>query len=228
MALRTPHDRQAFLQRNPWFAGLSLAVQAMLAEGGRAQALDKGQWLFSEGDAAVGLYAVLTGRLRIELSVGPTRDVLFEVVGPGSIIGHATGFGVGPRLGTVRAGTKASVLAIPASLLKAAAETDASFPQAMSELLYASLAYALLISAGALCLSPRARVAGRLVLLTQNRLDGVRDFAEIAQGDLAEMTALSRKSVNGHLKALQRMNIIRPVYGGVRVLDPARLGALVG
>jgi CRP/FNR family cyclic AMP-dependent transcriptional regulator len=228
MAPQFHQDIGDFLQVHPWFAQLSPAVQAMLVEGGRTQTLDKGQWLYSEGDAAVGLHAVLAGRLRIELSVGPQRDVLFEVVGPGAIIGHSTGFGVGPRLATVRAGAKTSVLAIPAALLTAAAKADASFPRAMSELLYASLAYALLISAGALCLSPRARVAGRLILLSENRLDGVRDFAEITQADLAEMTALSRKSVNGHLKALQQMKIVIPLYGGVHILDPSRLGALVG
>jgi DNA-binding IclR family transcriptional regulator len=61
--------------------------------------------------------------------------------------------------------------------------------------------------------------------MTQNRLDQA-DFVPVTQADLAEMTGLSRKSVHGHLQALQRMRIVEVVYGGVRILDQARLLAL--
>jgi biotin operon repressor len=48
----------------------------------------------------------------------------------------------------------------------------------------------------------------------------------VTQADLAEMTGLSRKSVNGHLLALQRQGLVRLVYRGVEVLDRTRLAAV--
>ena len=45
----------------------------------------------------------------------------------------------------------------------------------------------------------------------------------MTQADLAEMTGLSRKSVSGHLQALQRQGLVRLAYRGVAVLDRRRL-----
>lgn len=199
----------------------------MLAEGGRLVSLAQGQWLYSEGDDASGLCAVISGCLRLIVSVGSERDVLFDIVGPGQIVGHSAGFGVGPRLATVRAGARSTVLTIPDAQLKAAAIAYPVLSRAMAELLYAGLSYALLIAAGALCLPPRGKVAGRLVLLSDSRLVVEQGLIRITQGDLAEMTGLSRKSVHGHLQALQRKGILAVTYGGVRILDLPRLRALV-
>jgi len=220
-------DPLAMLRRNPWFAGLSADIQAALVDGGKLVALAKGQWLYSEGDTSEGLVAILSGCLRLMVAVGPERDVLFDIAGPGAIVGHAAGFGGGPRLATVRAGAATSVLTVSGSALMAVTAAHPSLSRAMSELLYERVRYALVVAAGALCLSPRAKVAGRLILLTDGRLDGERDFASVTQADLAEMTGLSRKSVQGHLAALRRKGIAQPVYGGVRILDPARLRALI-
>jgi CRP/FNR family transcriptional regulator, cyclic AMP receptor protein len=220
-------DPLEMLRRNPWFAGLSADIRAAFVDGGRLVALAKGQWLYSEGDASKGLVVILSGRLRLMVAVGGERDVLFDIVGPGAIVGHAAGFGGEARLATVRAGAATSVFTISDSVLTAITAAHPSFSRSMSELLYASLSYALVVAAGALCLSPRAKVAGRLILLTERQLDGDPDFAGVTQADLAEMTGLSRKSVQGHLAALRRAGIAQPVYGGVRILDPARLRALI-
>jgi DNA-binding transcriptional regulator LsrR (DeoR family) len=47
----------------------------------------------------------------------------------------------------------------------------------------------------------------------------------VTQSDLAEMTGLSRKSANGHLQALQAGGMVRVSYGGVQILDMAKLRA---
>jgi CRP/FNR family cyclic AMP-dependent transcriptional regulator len=215
-------DVQDFLQINPWFAGLPDVVQAALVEAGRRTTLAKGQWLYAEGDASSGLSAVLTGSLRVAVSVGPERDVLFDIAGPGAILGHPVGLAGRPRLSTARAGARSQVFAVPYAQVQTIGAAHPMLLRALDELYHYQVGYILLIAAGALSLAPRARVAGRLLLIAQNRLDQT-DFVPVTQADLAEMTGLSRKSAHGHLQALRRMRIVEVVYGGVRILDQARL-----
>ncbi|HEX3918942.1 MAG TPA: Crp/Fnr family transcriptional regulator [Caulobacteraceae bacterium] len=218
-------DPRAFLQINPWFAALPEAVQAALIEAGRRVSFAKDEWLFAEGDALGGLWAVLSGSLRMAVSVGPSRDVLFEIAGPGAILGHPVGFEGRPRLVTTRAGARTVMLAVPNAALLAISAAQPALVRALGELYHAHVSHILLVAAGALCLTPRAKVAGRLLLLAAGRLDG-EPLAGVTQSDLAEMTGLSRKSANGHLQALQAKGMIQVEYGGVRIVDEAKLRAV--
>lgn len=211
------------LAGNRWFARRPSTLRAALVEGGRVSHLGKGQWSHGEGDEATGLWAVLAGSLRLEASVGLERDVLLNVVGPGVILGQTAAFGGGPRLVTARAAEPATVLLIGDAALQAISAAHPSLWRSVSELVYGQLEAAVRFAAETLCLPPRARVAARLLSLTDEAGGSVR----ISQADLAEMTGLSRKSVNGHLNALQDQALVRLDYRGIEVLAPGRLRALV-
>ena len=47
-----------------------------------------------------------------------------------------------------------------------------------------------------------------------------------AQADLAEMTGLTRKTANQHLRALEEQGAVRLSYRGIQLLDPECLRAL--
>jgi CRP/FNR family cyclic AMP-dependent transcriptional regulator len=220
----SPSALRSFLVINPWFASLPEALQTALVEAGRTVSLAEGQWLFGEGDPLGGLWIVLSGTLRVFLSVGPERDVLFEIVEPGAVLAHPLGFEGRARMATVRASAEAVVLAVPNVQVQAISQAHPALANALAELYHAHVSHLMLVAAGALCLTPRGKVAGRLALITDNNLRD-HQVAHVTQSDLAEMTGLSRKSVQGHLSALARMGIVEVVYGGVRILDPARLRA---
>jgi len=220
------NDVRAFLRINPWFAALPETMQASLIEGGRRTSLAKGQWLFGEGDLTGGLWMVLAGALRVEVSAGSDRFALFEIAGPGAILPRSAGFVGRPRPVTMRGGAPETLLlVVPDAAVTAACETHPGLELAIEVLFSEQVNHILRIAAGALCLAPRANVAGRLLLFAEGRLDRP-EFVKITQSDLAEMTGLSRKSVHGHLQALEKLRAIQLGYGGIKVLDPARLLAI--
>jgi CRP/FNR family transcriptional regulator, cyclic AMP receptor protein len=73
---------------------------------------------------------------------------------------------------------------------------------------------------------PDTRVARGLAALFHPVLyPGVGELLRITQQELAYLVGLSRQRVNEALRALQAPGVIRVEYGGVRVLDLARLRA---
>jgi len=211
------------LRRGRWFATLDPALAAELKAAGRVAALDAGQWIYSEGDEEPGLCLVVEGVLRLEASVGPDRDVLFGLAGPGQAIGQSRRFGGGRRIVTVRAQRAARVLLVPdAALPGIAARQPGAWP-ATTALLYDQLDIAVHNAALNLCLAPRQRIAIRLAQLAG-------DTGEVAatQADLAEMCGLSRKSASGHILALAKRGWLEPGYRSIRVLDSAALRAFAG
>ena len=211
------------LRRGRWFAALDPALAAELVAAGRIATLDAGQWIYSEGDEEPGLCLVVDGVLRLEASVGPDRDVLLGLAGPGQAIGQSRRFGGGRRIVSARAQRAARALLVPdAALPGIAARQPGAWPATMA-LLYDQLDLAVHNAALNLCLSPRERVAARLAQLADDKGD-----VPATQADLAEMCGLSRKSTSGHVLALAKRGWVAPGYRSLRVLDAVALRAIAG
>lgn len=211
------------LRRGRWFAALDPALAEELVAAGRVVALDAGQWIYSEGDEEPGLCLVVEGVLRLEASVGPERDVLLGLAGPGQAIGQSRRFGGGRRIVTARAQRAARVLLVPdAALPGIAARQPSAWPATMA-LLYDQLDVAVHNAALNLCLGPRQRVAVRLAQLADEQ-------GEVAatQADLAEMCGLSRKAASGHILALAARGWVEPGYRSLRVIDQIALRRIAG
>ena len=72
--------------------------------------------------------------------------------------------------------------------------------------------------------SPDLRVARNLAALFNPVLfPAVGEILRITQQELAYLVGLSRQRVNEALRTLERHGVIRVEYGGLRVLDLARL-----
>ena len=203
----------AALARNEWFARQPAALQARLADAGRVVPLQRGQWVYSQGDAGTGLCAVLGGALRLEVAVRGERDVLIGLVRAPMILGQTHRHGGGPRIVTVRANMPSRVLMITDTGLEAVAREAPDLWRGVSELVYRQLEQMTRLAAHLLVQGPAGRVALRLLHFA----DG--DRLAINQSDLAETTGLSRKTVNAHLAAFERMGAIERGYRSIRICD---------
>lgn len=210
------------LRRNRWFAGLDAPLQAKIAGAGRVVALDPGQWVHSQGDPESGLAAVLDGALRLEVALGDDRDVLIGLAKRGSIIGQTKRAGGGPRILTTRANYDARVLLIGETALDGIAAHVPDLWRAVSGLVYEQLGAMTRLVAQLLMLPPRQRVAARLGQIAEGNRVRVR------QEDLAEITGLSRKSVNGHLAALEAAGLVERRYAEIRIVDRVGLRRVSG
>jgi CRP-like cAMP-binding protein len=214
-------DIAALMQRSRWFARQDAALRTAIVAQGRVVALDRGQWVYGEGDFETGICAVLEGALRLEVSIDADRDVLLGMVGPGSVLGQTHGHGGGPRIVTARAARASHVLLLSDASLERIAAGQPTIWRAVSELVYEQLDVAVRLAAHLLASGPRARICARLLLLA-----GDGRAVAVNQADLAEMCGLTRKTVNGHLRALERIGLLRLGYGEIALLDEGRLRTL--
>nr|WP_265334278.1 Crp/Fnr family transcriptional regulator [Sphingomonas sp. IC-11] len=175
--------------------------------------LRRGQWVYSQGDEGTGLCAVIEGAVRLEVALGAERDVLIGLAPAPAILGQTRRSGGGPRLLTVRANTASRVLMITDDALDRAAARDPGLWRAINELVYAQLEQMTRLAAHLLIQTPGGRVAMRLLQFAEGH------DVPVSQADLAEMTGLSRKTVNGHLAALERRGVIARGYRAITLLD---------
>lgn len=210
-------DLTAALDRCPWYCRQPEALQAALREQGRPVTLAAGQTAYLEGDASTGLWIVLTGLLRLELPVGRDRAALIGLAPAGAVFGRSRTGGADGRIVSARAARATHALQVSDAAIARIADRDGRMWRALSEAVQNQLDATLVTLAQTLCLPPRSRIAARLALLAQ---DGV---AEVSQSDLAELTGLSRKAVNGHLQAFAAQGLIHCGYGRITIADPLGL-----
>ncbi|HYW03012.1 MAG TPA: Crp/Fnr family transcriptional regulator [Gammaproteobacteria bacterium] len=206
------------LARSEWFVRLPAGLRHALVDRARIETLARGQWIYGTGDALNGLYAVLEGSAHLLLAAGEA-DMLIEIVPAGQVFGQAARFGGGPRLVTAIAGQRSTLLHVPDHVLGEIARAQPGVWRSFTELLYGQLASALRLAADMIRLPPAPRVAARVAMLARDGAGPV----PITQTQLAEMTGLSRKTVNAHLRALERDGILHLGYRSIRVLDAVRL-----
>jgi CRP-like cAMP-binding protein len=213
-------DDDRLLMRSPWFAQQKPALREAMLARARIASVGPGQWIYGTGDALNGLYGVIEGTVHLLMTLPDGETRLLDVVQSGQFFGQPARFGGGPRLVTAIAGTKARLLHVPDAALAEIARGQPDVWRNFAGLLYGQLAGALLLAGVLIHLPPPRRVAARLALLATRN-----DTVAVAQAELAEMTGLSRKTVNIHLRALERAGIIAIEYRRLRVTDRTRLQA---
>lgn len=219
-------ELDAAVRAGGWLARQSPALRAALLREGRPIALDPGQWLHGEGDEGGGVAIVLAGALRLMVAVADGAEAVLDVAGPGTVFGQTPSFGGGPRLVTAIAAEPARVLHIPDRALQRIAADLPEVWRALSELLYGQLSRSIRLSAQFIGLPAVPRLAARLGAVARaNRLDP-RAWIPLSQAELAQMTALSRKTVNGILRRWRREGLVDTRYRAIRVLRPDRLATI--
>jgi len=213
-------DDGKILQRSRWFARQSPGLRAALLARARVARVDAGQWIYGTGDALNGLYGVLEGTVQMLLTPPDGETRLLDVVQAGQFFGQPARFGGGPRLVTAIAGAPSRLLHVPDQALADIARDEPEIWRNFAALLYGQLAGALQLAGVLIHLPPRRRVAARLAMLAL-----ATDRVAVTQSQLAEMIGLSRKTVNGHLRALARSGAITLEYGHIAVHDRRRLEA---
>lgn len=207
------------LEQSPWLVGRTELVGPLM-EHGRLIHLAPGQWAQAEGDDDTGLLVIVAGSVQMLCQAPGDREVLIGQAGPGVAIGQTMRFGGGPRLVTVVCAEAATVLQVSDRALGRIAAGHPAVWEAVAALLYLQLRGLIHLIAEASALPPRQRVASRLELLSRT-IRGRR--LRLSQQALAEMTGLSRKTVNGYLGEFERAGAIRRAYGEIEVLEPNSL-----
>lgn len=205
-----------------WFNHQPAPLRAAMLVQMRRVSLAAGQTAYLEGDGDTGLWIVLDGLLRLELPVGDDRAALIGLMAGGSVFGRSRSGGAETRIVSARAARPTQALLLSDRAMERIAADHPSMWRALSEAVHGQLDAALVALAQQLTLDPQARVAERL------RQIGQAGVAVLSQSDLAELTGLSRKAVNGHLAQLEARGLIARGYRRIAIIDAAGLAAVTG
>ncbi|MDE1145503.1 MAG: Crp/Fnr family transcriptional regulator [Azospirillaceae bacterium] len=212
------------LEGRGWLAEQPADLRAEILARGRLRGYADGQAVYRGGDAPDGLYALVTGRMRLATVQEDGREVVILHAGPGHWFGEVSMVDGLPRSQTAVAKGDSLVLHLPAQAFAAIVEADprrwANFAGILSRHLRQATHYL-----GEVLAQPTPRRTARLLALLCRLEDagGGPCLLPLSQEDLAGMLGLSRQTTNRALARLEKAGLLRRGYGGITVLEPASL-----
>jgi CRP-like cAMP-binding protein len=219
---RRPNAQE--LQGIPWLALL------LPAERERAQAeLMVGDALAGDFVCRIGKpvtywFGVIDGLLKMSSDSAQGITITFSGLPPGGWFGEGTALKREPYRYNVLALRRSRVAGLPVETFDWLLDHSIGFNRFVMRQLNERLAQFIAAREIDRLNSPDLRVARNLAALFNPVLfPAVGEILRITQQELAYLVGLSRQRVNEALRTLERHGVIRVEYGGLRVLDLARL-----
>ena len=212
-----PVDKRAILARHEFFREAPPGAVERLAARSRPVAYRAGQRIFTRGDAAGGLLAIVTGFVRIAVAAPEGRsELVLNLIGPNEIFGEIGLLDDGPRTADAVAATACRLLLLerrdflpvladePAMAVRMLAIVSRRLRRTSEQLHERTFAGA------------EQRLARALLTLAgAQACNGIRVLA--TQRELGHMVGLSRESTNRHLTSWQRVGHIALTPGACTI-----------
>lgn len=219
-----PDDLRPILLSGHWFSQLPRALQDALLERANIHNLAAGQRLFSRGAPPCGLYAVISGAVRVGAVSREGKEALLTLVEAPYWFGEISLFDGQPRTHDAFAEGPTQVLQIGQTVLLALLEREPAYWRHMALLMSQKLRLAFIALEEMSLLPAAPRLARRLLMMAEGYGEsGPRRVIHLAQEQLALMLALSRQTTNQILKDLEARGALRLTYGEIELLDLEKL-----
>lgn len=121
MLEETPDELMTHLQEYGFLADLNDAEQAALAGALSLVTVERGEWLFRQGDPAHGMYILYKGVMRVVLATQGGQEVVLDVIDSGTAVGEMALLTGRPRSAGVQAISDCALIRIPNDELNALA-----------------------------------------------------------------------------------------------------------
>ena len=180
-----------------------------------------GATLFIEGDRLGSVIVIQRGDVKVCGTAPGGREVVFDVLGPGDVVGELSALDGGVRSASAVALSEVEVLAVPAAAFRAAVEANRMLERALLVDVIRRLRISdrrqLEASSDAL-----GRLCSRLVEIA-DRTGSCELELPVNQSDLAGWTGQSREAVVKALAALRRLGWIKTEGRRVRLMELERI-----
>ena len=219
--LSSAPSAQRFIEAQPWFAGVPVALQERLRDEVSVQHADKGTVMMPAGSAVQGWHAVLSGLVMLQSPASQGRASAFIGVPDGEWFGEGSAMKPKPRRYHVVALRPTTLLCLPLPLFVTLREASLGFNQFLVQHLNMRLGQAMTIIEAGRTQSPEHRVAlylSRLFWRSTRRLN-------LTQEELGQLVGLSRQTVNKVLRVLEGRGIVSLDFGRVAIVDDEALNA---
>lgn len=219
----TPGDLD-ILNGDSWFGALPETRREALLAHIQIRDVANGTRLYHVGDPPNGLHAVIDGEVRLICYPAAGTELLAMLVRPGRWFGELSVIDRRPRPHDAIATRRARIAQIGMAAID---QLTAAAPELWRDIAMLGCAHQRL-ALGDVRRSRAQSSVARLAGLLIDTFDGTREdrSIRIKQEDLAAIVGVSRQRLNRLLAAFAGDGLIRTVYGGVTVLDTARLRTL--
>jgi len=219
---RAPTERE--LDGIPWLRGLEADDRRMATAAIQVATALPGDHLCRFGRPATYWFGLIDGLLKMSNDDSGGAIVTYTGVPPGGWFGEGTLLKHEPYRYNIEALRKSTVAGLPVDTFHALLKSSLTFNRFILNQLNERLGQFIAAREIDRMNDPDSRVARSLAALFHPVLyPGVGELLRITQQELAYLVGLSRQRVNEALNHIQGAGVIRIEYGGVRVLDLARL-----
>ncbi len=208
----------------PFFSTLDPADRDKLATFARLERYRKGSVLFRKGDAPQSLLAVIEGVVKVSAPSADGREIVFNLIRPGEILGEIALLDGQPRTADASAMTDCELLVIDRRDFLPFVQERPSVALRIIELLCSRLRQTSEQVEDVAFRYIDGRLAKALLRLLQERSDAqTPGRIAITQRELGQIVGMSRESTNKQLMTWQREGVLEVLKGAVIVRDHAAL-----
>jgi CRP/FNR family transcriptional regulator, cyclic AMP receptor protein len=229
-----PQHYLPILNASRWYARLPPDFAQALLRMARVRHLQAGEALFLRDGPPCGLYALVSGTIRLSGLSGQhneAREALLGVIVPPQWFGEIAVFDGLARTHHAHASEACTLLQIPQTELLPWLQDHPEHWRELGLLMADKLRMAFVIIEDYTVLNAPQRLTRRLIGMAEGygqRMDdgSTRRVLAITQEELALIIGASRQTTNQILKEAEARGILRVQRGGMEILDLAALRAL--
>jgi CRP/FNR family transcriptional regulator, cyclic AMP receptor protein len=214
---------RALLDADHWFGALPEDRRALLLGEGRVRAARPGERLYAIGDPPDGLWAVLSGQVRLLGYPAVGVEMLALILDPGAWFGELSTLDGGPRPHDAVAFTEARLLHLPMGAFERLAREHPALYRDVGLLCCAHQRATLAFLAQRMAQPAVVRLARVLAASARGSSDGQ---VRLRQSEIAAMMGVSRQTLNKALARLKEGGLVTVGYGRVTVVDAVALRSM--
>lgn len=217
------------LRTGDWFRSLPPRLQLAMVERSTERRVPAWARVYSAGDSPAGMFAVLSGEIRLVQHSVAGKYAFYSLMRPGDWFGALSELDGRPRFSDAIASTATTVLQLGHAAFQEIYAKDPQARDAFVGLLCRNLRTTLSMLVEHHSLPPRQQLA-QILISAFTRPDAARPpdaGLDLTQEALAAMAGVSRQTVNKVLRQFDREGMVRLRYGRIMPVDLQALDAIV-
>ncbi|TFW09466.1 Crp/Fnr family transcriptional regulator [Oxalobacteraceae bacterium OM1] len=213
------------LSVNHWFSALPGPIREIMVGESKLLHLRSGEMLYRRGDAPDGMYAVVSGMLKLSTLRKDGKEAALAVLEAGTWFAESSLLNGQPRPHDATALRKTEVLMLPGAVFHGLM-ARVEFSRAIATLLAERIRLLYGVVEAATLRTTRERIVHRLLALAHGDAAAdptIRRRVPVSQEALAMMLGISRQTLNIELKQLVELGAIRVGYRHIELLSEEHL-----
>jgi CRP/FNR family cyclic AMP-dependent transcriptional regulator len=216
------------LDRDAWFRGISRDLRDALLREGHVRAFKAGAMIYAAGDEPAGLYAILTGEVRLLYYSLEGKYAFYYVGLPSFWFGALSELDGLERFSDAVARSDTLAFHVGHGAVRRLLAAQPRFCWDFTQTICRDLRNTLRMLAESKAKPPRAKTAQVLATLALTRQTDADAPFPLTQEQLAAMADVTRQTMSKILEQFERRQLIKRHYGKITVLDANRLAEIAG